>query len=129
MSQSELSFEQRVRKLSRKHQRMSDGVVHRVGSDGLITAYPRRRTPRFPLRGLLILVAVAFLFKAFLLNALGAATYNDRLSELETGTVFEQAGAWVMQADPATIWLADVMADVLPRELIPERVLATDIFQ
>lgn len=129
MSQSKLSFEERVRRLSRKHRRMADGVVHRVGSDGLITAYPRRRTPRFPLRGILILVAAAFLFKGFLFYALESATYNERVDLLESGNVFEQAGAWVMQPDPATNWLSDVMADVLPREIISEEVLAVDLLQ
>ena len=114
MSQSELSFEQRVRRLSRKHRLMADGVVHRVGDDGLISAYPRRRAPSFPLRGVVILIAVAFLFKAFLLFSLGEITYGQRVALLENGSVFEQAGAWVMQADPATVWLADTMTQVIP---------------
>ena len=114
MSQSELSFEQRVRRLSRKHRLLADGVVHRIGDDGLISAYPRRHMPRFPMRGVMILIAVAFLFKAFLLFSLGATTYGQRVALLENGSVFEQAGAWVMQADPATVWLADTLTQVIP---------------
>jgi hypothetical protein len=129
MSQSELSFEQRVRKLTRKHRKMADGVVHRVGDDGLITAYPRRRAPRFPLRGIMILVATAFVLKAFLFTVLGASTYETRVEVLEGGNAFEQAGAWIMQVDPATVWLSDVMDDILPREIIPADVLAVDTLQ
>ncbi len=114
MSQSELSFDQRVRRLSRKHRLMADGVVHRIGDDGLISAYPRRRAPRFPLRGVMILIAAAFLFKAFLLLSLGPITYGNRVALLQDGTLPEQAGAWVMQADPATVWLADTMEQILP---------------
>jgi hypothetical protein len=114
MSQSELSFDQRVRKLMRKHRLMSEGVVHRIGSDGLITAYPRRRRPSFPLRAVVVLVIAAFMFKAFLYHHLGDETYNARVGLLEAGTPFEQVGAWIMQADPTTIWLAQTLGPYLP---------------
>jgi hypothetical protein len=34
-----------------------------------------------------------------------------------------------IRPDPATVWLSDVMADVLPREIISEEVLAVDLLQ
>lgn len=106
MAHADLSFEQRIRHLAQKHRRMAQGIAHRLGRDGLITAHPRRRRPSFPLRGLMILIGAAFVFKAFLYASLGASVYDDRVALLQAGSIVEQGGAWVMQADPATIWMA-----------------------
>jgi hypothetical protein len=114
MSQSELSFDERVRRLMRKHDLMQKGVVHRMGNDGLITAYPRRRRPSLPLRAVLILVISAFLFKALVYHHLGNETYNARVDLLEQGTAFEKVGGWIMQSDPATIWLSETLGPYLP---------------
>ncbi len=103
----DIEFDQRLRRLTRKHRRMADaGIVHRMGPDGLVLPYPRRRMPAFPLRGVAILLAAAFLFKAFLFASLGPITYEERVARLQAGSVVEQGGAWVMQADPATVWIA-----------------------
>ena len=107
MASAEITFEQRVRHLAGKHRRMAHGIAHRMGRDGLITAHPRRRRPSFPLRGLMILLAAAFLFKAFLYASLGASVYIERVALLSAGSIVEQGGAWVMQADPATVWVAE----------------------
>jgi hypothetical protein len=111
MSQiQEQEFDRRIRRLMRKHDKLSHGVVHRVGPDGLITAHPRRRLPLPPLRTILMIVAVGFLFKAYLLFALGTATYDERLAKLEAGNAFEQIGAVVMTPDPASVWIAAQMS-------------------
>lgn len=116
MSQvQEQEFEHRIRRLMRKHDRLSRGVVHKVGPDGLITAHPRRRVSLLPpLRAIALVLAVGFLFKAYLLYALGSATYEARLEVLASGSVFEQAGAMVMQPDPASEWIAGQMTQYLP---------------
>jgi hypothetical protein len=116
MSQvQEQEFEHRIRRLMRKHDRLSRGVVHRVGPDGLITAHPRRRVSLLPpLRAIVLVLAVGFLFKAYLLYALGGATYQARVDTLAEGSVFEQAGAMMMRPDPASTWLAEEMTRLLP---------------
>jgi hypothetical protein len=111
MSQvQEQEFDRRIRRLLRKHDRLSHGVVHRVGPDGLITAHPRRRVPLPPVKAILAILAFGFVFKAYLLFALGPSTYDERVAVLEAGSLFEQAGALVMQPDPASSWLAGQMA-------------------
>jgi hypothetical protein len=115
MSQvQEQEFERRIRRLIRKHDRLAAGVVHKVGPDGLITAHPRRRVPMPPLRAIVMILAAGFLFKAYLIYALGTATYDERLAILEEGNAFEKAGAMVMQPDPASTWIAEQMAVYLP---------------
>ncbi len=114
MSQT-AEFENRLRRVGRRHRKMmTNGVVRKVGKDGLITSKPRSRMPRFPLKGFVILFVAAFVFKATLLAWLGAADYSARVTALGEGTVIEQGGAWVMQADPMTVVLSEVIKNILP---------------
>jgi hypothetical protein len=109
MATVQVPFHDRLRKIVRNHQLMANGVTHRVTKDGLIVARPRLYKPKFPLRGLVLLVVSAFLFKGYILATLGAVDYDTRVASLSDGTVIEQAGAWVMQSDRLTIAVADVM--------------------
>lgn len=115
MSQTVENFDHRLKRVNKRHSRMRDnGVVAKLGKDGLISAYPRRRMPRFPLKGFLVLFAAALLYKGFLLAYLGAATYDNRVSALAEGSIVEQGGAWVLQADPATQLVASVIKPFIP---------------
>jgi hypothetical protein len=71
--------------------------------------------PRFPLKGLLAVLFLGFLFKGFLFAYLGEAAYGERVATLKGGSVLEQAGAWVMQPDPITALAADGIALILPQ--------------
>lgn len=102
-------FDKRLRRIVKNHQRMANGVTYRVDDNGLIQAQPRIYNPKFPLRGLLLLVVTAFLFKGFIFASLGEQTYNERVGKMDGGSVVEQAGSWIMQADPATRAVAEVM--------------------
>lgn len=109
MAFAQVPFEKRLRRIVKNHQRMANGVVHSVDGNGLITARPKIYNPRFPLRGLLMLIATAFLFKGYIYAHLGAGAYTDRIEALAGGTLIEQGGAWVMQADTATRAVAAVL--------------------
>jgi len=108
MSLTSMPFDRRLKRIVRNHQRMSHGVVHSVNSNGLIVARPRIYNPKFPIKGLLLTVAAMFVFKGFLFASLGAETFNARLAELAAGSTVDKAGAWVMQADTATVAIAGV---------------------
>lgn len=103
MSLSATPFDRRLKKIVRRHRRLNAGAVHRIDSTGLISARPRIYNPRFPLRGLLLLVVAGFAFKGFLHANLSASVYDARVAELSAGSTVEKAGAWVMQSDPATL--------------------------
>jgi hypothetical protein len=94
---------------------MANGVVKTVTSDGLIVARPRMYKPKFPLKGLIVVLALGFLFKGFLFSYLGEAGYLERVASLQSGTVIEQAGAWVMQPDPVTSLVAGTISTILPQ--------------
>ncbi len=100
------TFDKRLRKITRRHRKMSHGYVTSVNHDGLIIARPRRAGPRFPWKGLMVAAALFLLFKGFLFATLGETTYSERVAKLQQGTIAEQVGAYAMQADPATLFLA-----------------------
>lgn len=114
--QANVQFDKRVKKIVRRHDKMSNGVVRRVNSDGLIVAKPRAYRPRFPLKGLVAVLLLGFLFKGFMLSYLGDAVYAERVATLQNGTALEQAGAWVMQPDPVTVMAAQGIAIIVPQQ-------------
>ena len=99
-------FERRMRRINRRHSRLSQGYVTSVNDDGLVVAKPRRRTSRSTLKGVSLIVIVIMLFKGILHAQLGPTAYEERIERLAGGNPIEQAGAWVMVADPITIWLS-----------------------
>jgi hypothetical protein len=112
--QANVPFDKRLKRIVRRHDKMANGVVKTVTSDGLIVARPRLYKPRFPLKGLMVVLMLGFLFKGFLFAFLGEAGYGDRVASLQQGTVLEQAGGWIMQADPATVFVAQGIQTILP---------------
>jgi hypothetical protein len=113
MGKTQIQFEDRLRLLNRKHRAMSHGYITRMQPDGLIVAQPRRQRIRIPVRAILLFVVAFFGFKAFLVANLGPQTYDERLARLNEGTVVEQAGAFVMQADPLTNYVARQIGPIL----------------
>ena len=107
-------FQKRVRSISKQHRKLSQGYVQLVERDGLLVPKTSRRARRgFPIKGLIITVVGFIAFKAFLFDQVGAINYNDRVQSLSKGTALEQAGGWVMQADPLTQRLSELLAGYL----------------
>ncbi|GGL72280.1 hypothetical protein [Wenxinia marina] len=114
MDESAVTFDQRLKSLSRKHSRIrQNGYAGRMNRDGLVVMVPRRRGPAFPLRGFLGVILAALAFKTFLLVSLGTEEYTARVDALASGTLVEKGGAWVMALDPVTQALAGVVTDLL----------------
>ncbi len=114
MDQTRAAFSSRVRGIEQSHQRRRlSGEVHMIRNDGLIVARPRRRAPRFPWRGAFMMLVAFIGFKAFVLGYLGPNAYEQRVDMLRSGNVVEQAGAWVMQADPLTVLVQNFCSSVV----------------
>lgn len=98
------SLDKRLNKVVRNHERMRrNGVVHRVGRDGLIRSRARLIRPRFPLKGFLVIAALFLAFKALLFAQMGSGNYASKIENLRGGSVLEQAGAMLMQEEPITV--------------------------
>ncbi|MEL7093018.1 MAG: hypothetical protein AAFN94_14900 [Pseudomonadota bacterium] len=101
------SFNRRLASVERNHRRLSNGYTTEVRSDGLIVAKPKRRfRPLGRIRFFVLILLGLLLFKAFSFSTLGEITYNERVAKLGNGTTTEQIGAFVMQAEPATVFVA-----------------------
>ncbi|MCB2134645.1 MAG: hypothetical protein KDE08_01685 [Rhodobacteraceae bacterium] len=65
---------------------------------------PRRRRS-FLAPVVLVMIAVVGI-KATVHATIGAELYEERIAELRSGPVVDQVGAYVLQADPATLMLS-----------------------
>jgi hypothetical protein len=113
MIRNQVRFDQRVRKLERKHHAMGRGCAARLRPDGLVVFQPMRARVRLPMMPLVTLVAGLILFKAILLAAVGPGAYADRIDKLRAGTVIEKGGAWIMRTDPASAYIAGQIGPIL----------------
>lgn len=108
-------FDKRMRRILRNHERLSHGHVTTVTRSGLIVARPRRRVFAWvPWRLILALLIIGMVAKVALYINLGPEAYGARVAELAQGTEVEQAGAYLMTADQATIWIAGKVQEYLP---------------
>lgn len=103
-------FQKRMRHIERRHSKLSKGYLMTVTHDGLVVPQPRRLNLRFPVRALLVAALSVVFFKAFALAFLGTASYDARISALASGTAAERMGAFLMQADPVSRFVADKIA-------------------
>ena len=106
MTGKQLEFDQRVHRLNKKHAKLSKGYRATMRKDGLVVMKPQRVKSAVPAKLFLICLAGLFAFKIFLLSSLGASAYQYRLDSLTQGTSVEKAGAWVMQIDPVSEFVA-----------------------
>lgn len=109
MSAAHSGFTSRLRKIDKRNRRLAEGWKPRLNRNGLITLEPARRV-RLPLFTPLFVLAGFFVFKGYLLAALGAPAYAEKIALLGAGTFVERAGAWTMQVDPLTGWVAQLLA-------------------
>lgn len=107
MDQHQREFDTRLKRIDRKHRKLAGGFVSAVSHDGLIIAKPRRRRLRVPFAGLALVAVGIVAFKGIVHSQLGPTTYEARITALAEGSQVERVGAWVMQADPLTLWVSD----------------------
>ncbi len=106
-------FDRRMRRISRRHSKLSQGYVTSVNSDGLVVAKPKRRSNRSTLRGVAMVIIVLVAFKGFLHSQIGSAAYAERVDALSQGSAIEKGGAFVMVADPLTLWLSQKFSSLV----------------
>lgn len=111
MSGSQMNdFDDRLRRIDRRNRTLSRGFVLAVDRDGLIVARPETRRFRFPWRVLLFLLVAVLGFKTMLHAYIGPESYGERLDRLAGGTVAERMSAYVLHADPVTIWVSNLLS-------------------
>ncbi|MCT4554097.1 MAG: hypothetical protein N4A53_05365 [Pelagimonas sp.] len=109
MDESQRAFVKRHQALQKKHARLSKGYITKMDRSGLITHQPDSKVAGMGLRLAMIAIAGFLMFKGFVLAGLGEDQYLTHLAALQQGSGFEQAGAFLMQIDPASAGLATLL--------------------
>jgi len=112
MVNDQLHFDERLRRLERKHRAMSRGYTTHMLPDGLIVAKPKRAQVRISGRSILLFAMAFIAFKGFLIANLGSLGYEERLARLDNGTMVERGGAFVMQIDPLSKFAAEQIGPI-----------------
>ncbi len=91
-------------------------VIKRVTEDGLVvtetkSAAAARRL--LPIKGILVAAGLFVAVKGFLLAELGGPEYQARLDEMKQGGAIQVSAAFLLDADPATRKVADLLARTL----------------
>ncbi|MFY0311191.1 hypothetical protein ACFMBG_14975 [Leisingera sp. D0M16] len=106
-------FQARLKQINRNHEAMSGGYTAKLRPDGLLVVKPHRVQSRISARTLIFFTAAFLLFKGFLMAALGFGSYDERVQTLAGGSGLERAGAFIMQADPVSVFVAQKIGPVL----------------
>lgn len=105
-------FYRRIARVAKAH---SNGFAFEAPGAIGRSAYPRPRRSRLRhLRPMIWLVLGVIAIKALILHQIGAEVYAARVDGLLAGQGFDRVGGFLMQADPATVWLAAKFAAWLP---------------
>ena len=86
-----------------------------AGTLGRSYFHPPATQRRSVLGPILFLVLCTVLLKGMIHHSIGAQSYDERVASLRAGDGIERAGGWLMQAEPATVFVADQITRVLAR--------------
>ncbi len=67
------------------------------------------------LKPLTVALILGIGLKSMIHYYVGAQTYESRVSALAAGQGFDPVGAWLMHADPVTLYVSSQMQTLLPR--------------
>jgi len=92
--------------------RRNGGGFEAAGALGL-SHYARPQQRSIPLlRPLLVLIVAVIGIKGIILNQVGADTYSARVEALTKGSSVDKIGAFIMQADPLTLFVASQIREI-----------------
>lgn len=108
-------FDQRLGALKQK-QNPHKRVEKRVRDDGLVVDVVKsdmRKRGLLPLRGILVAAIIFIGFKGLVLAEIGEPEYVQRLESLKKGGAVQVSAAFLLDADPATRTVAEMVNKVL----------------
>lgn len=62
---------------------------------------------------ILFVIICSFLLKGMIYHNIGAESYGERVAALQAGEGIDRIGGWLMQAEPATIFVSDKITSLL----------------
>ncbi|WP_411224246.1 hypothetical protein [Marivita sp. S2033] len=107
-------FDERYRKVLKRHRQLSRGYVTRLGKNGVIDHHPiGHLRDAITFKMLLLPLGILFFLKACMVTVLGHDAYAAQVALLREGGFGAQIGAFLMQMDPITWPLSQLMATVI----------------
>ncbi len=114
MTHQQDMFDERYRRVLKRHRQLSRGYVTKIEKTGVITHRPiRHLREAFSFSALLLPFGVLFFLKASIVTVLGEEGYRQQVEMLRDGGFVEQVGAIFMQMDPITAPLAKLLSYVI----------------
>ena len=114
MNDKQEMFDERYRRVLKRHRQLSRGYVTKLGKNGVIAHQPIgqfRDVVSF--KALLLPVGIFVFLKACMVTVLGEEAYAAQVEALRNGGFGEQLGAFVMQMDPLTWPIAQLLGSVI----------------
>ena len=100
-------------RITRIEQARTDGYGFEAPGTLGMSHYRVVERRRIPILGPLFLaVLMALTLKGAIHYKVGAATYDQRVESLMAGKSFDRFGGWLMQADPATLWVSNFIREM-----------------
>ncbi len=114
MTDQQDMFDERYRRVLKRHRQLSRGYVTRLGKNGVIAHHPiGHYRDAFSLKAILLPLGIIFFLKACMVTVLGEDAYGAQVASLKEGNIGEQLGAFFMQMDPVTWALAQLLGGVI----------------
>ncbi|MGJ8605726.1 MAG: hypothetical protein ACSHXH_16535 [Marivita sp.] len=114
MTKQQDMFDERYRKVLKRHRQLSRGYVTKLEKNGVITHRPNRQIrDAFSFSMIFLPIGVLFFLKACIVTLLGEEGYVQQVEVLRNGGFVEQMGALIMQIDPITAPLARLLGNVI----------------
>jgi hypothetical protein len=100
-------------RITRIEQARADGYGFEAPGTIGLSHYRKAERRRIPVLGpLFVVVLMALALKGAIHYKVGAATYDQRVESLQNGQSFDRLGGWLMQADPATVWVSNFIREM-----------------
>ncbi len=80
-------------------------------ADAMQHSKPQTRRLHY-IKPIFLAVLLALMVKGAIHYKVGAATYDQRVASLAAGDGLDLVGAWLMQADPATLFVSDFIREM-----------------
>lgn len=114
MTKQQDMFDERYRKVLRRHRQLSRGYVTKMDKNGVVAHIPLNHIREsFNFAALILPFGILFFLKACIVTILGEEAYVQQVDILRDGGFVEQVGAIFMQLDPITAPLAKLLGAII----------------
>lgn len=114
MTRNQDMFDERYRRVIKRHRQLSQGYTTRVGRNGVINHQPMGNFRNFITWKMVVLPLMILVFlKACMVTVLGEERYADQVASLHTGSASEQIAGFFLQMDPLTWPVAQLLSMII----------------